>query len=90
MLKYHFGGKNGPGFALKESSELIVVRTANGMPLTDDNEDVLAKAALSRDAREVLGEFRFVASFEEAGVEVLHAARPRGAEKSAGSRAEGF
>jgi subtilisin family serine protease len=77
MLKYHFGGKTGRTFTLKESAQLIVVRTLNRMPLT--SVDVFAKAAVSRDAREVLGEFDLFDSFEEAGVEVLHAARPRGA-----------
>jgi subtilisin family serine protease len=77
MLKYHFGGKTGRTFTLKESRELIVVRTTNRMRVTSD--DVYAKAALSRDARELLGEFNFFDSFEEAGVEVLRAARARGA-----------
>ena len=77
MLNYRFGGKTGRSFTLKENTEHIVVRTANRMPLTGD--DVFAKAALSRAAREVLGEFNWVASFEEAGVEVLRAAQPRGA-----------
>ena len=77
MVKYQFGGKTGRTFTLKESAELIVVRTVNRMPLTSD--DVFGKAALSRDAREVLVEFSRIESFEEAGVEVLRAARPRGA-----------
>jgi subtilisin family serine protease len=77
MVKYQFGGKTGRTFTLKESPELIVVRTANRMPITSD--DVFGKAALSRDAREVLVEFGLVDSFEEAGVEVLRAVRSRGA-----------
>ena len=79
MLNYRFGGKGktGRSFSLKESTELLVVRTVSGLPLTSD--DVFAKAALSRDAREAVGEFGRVASFEEAGVEVLRAARQRGA-----------
>lgn len=84
MITYRFGGKRGRSFTLKESTEHLVVRTLSRLPLTGD--DVFAKAALSRDAREVLLEFCRIDSLEEAGVEVLCAARPR-ATKSLRDRA---
>jgi subtilisin family serine protease len=78
MLKFRFGGKAGRSFSLKESTQHIVVRTANRMPVTGD--DVFAQAPLSAGARAVVGEFDLVARFQEAGVEILrvagtHAAR---------------
>ena len=85
MLKFRFGGKTGRSYTLKESTQLMVVRTANRMPLTSD--DVFAKAPLSRSARAAVGEFDLFASFDEAGVEVLRASR-RHAAKSLRDRTQ--
>jgi subtilisin family serine protease len=69
MFTVRYGGKAGPRLRLVESARHVVVRTVSRAPVQ--------LTPLSRAGREVLSEFRPVARFRRAGVEVFETAEPR-------------
>ncbi|MFZ5556271.1 MAG: S8 family serine peptidase [Pseudomonadota bacterium] len=75
MYTVRYGGKRGRAMSLATSNEFVAVRSRDRGRLA--TERPYAAAALSGEARRVLGEFDLVARFDSAGVEVLRA-RARG------------
>ena len=78
MYTVRYGGKRGRAMQLASSNEFVVVRSRDRGRLA--TERPYAAAALSGEARRVLGEFDLAARFDSAGVEVLRA-------RAAGKRA---
>jgi subtilisin family serine protease len=70
MFTVRYGGKGGPTVQLVDSPNHLVVRT--------EHREALKRAPVSRETRQVLGEFRTVTSFPRAGVELLEAITERG------------
>lgn len=65
MVTVNFGKKNEPSFELRESPDLIAVRTRAGLPTLRSPAPVLTPAAAELDDAEL------VSSFPDAGVEVF-------------------
>ncbi len=79
MYSFRYGGKAGARCPLKESDELVVVRTCNRSPLMVERS--FATAPVSDASLRVLDSFELVTRFSQAGVEVLRAKPERGTRK---------
>ncbi|HEY0377078.1 MAG TPA: S8 family serine peptidase [Pyrinomonadaceae bacterium] len=75
MYSFRYGGKRGERCSLKESNDLIVVRTCNRNPLMVERS--FATAPVSDASLKVLDSFELVTRFRQAGVEVLRAKSER-------------
>jgi subtilisin family serine protease len=69
MYTFRYGGKKGARCSLRESNDLVVVRTCNRNPLMVERS--FATAPVSDASLKVLDSFELVTSFRQAGVEVL-------------------
>lgn len=76
MFTIQYGGKGGKKYNLQESDSLIAVRTHTREAVVGRTGEV---AALSQESRDLLREFDPVASFSNAGVQVLQVRATRGA-----------
>lgn len=70
MITIRYGGKKGRKFTLLESPELLVVRTVH--------RGEVERTSLSRAGRESLEEYRPVARFRRAGVQIFRSTAERG------------
>ncbi len=71
MYSFRYGGKTGARCSLKESNDLVAVRTCNRNPLMVERS--FATALVSDASLRVLDSFELVTRFRQAGVEVLRA-----------------
>ena len=77
MYQFRYGGKKGKRYFLTTSNEHVVVRTNSRSALLADRP--FEAAPVSAEARSLLSNFDMIASFREAGVEILRAKVVRGA-----------
>jgi len=69
MVRVRYGGKHGLSYELAVSNDYVAVRTYSRKPLMGDKPYEVTP--VSPETRAVLSDFRRVADFREAGVEVL-------------------
>lgn len=69
MVRVRYGGKHGLSYELAVSNDYVAVRTYSGKPLMGNKPYEVTP--VSPETRAVLSDFRRVAEFREAGVEVL-------------------